>query len=237
VLAAAVARRLLALVPPTPRRAAARETVWRQLATGIAHVRQRPPALAALCLVAATSIFGSAYQAQLPLLAARVADDGEAAFATLATLTGVGAMLGGLTVAWRGARRGPHTSLAGPVAQLVLLGAVVAALGVVPSFPVLAALVVLGSGLTLSIMSSLNTVLQYVIDDAHRGRVLSVYFICWGGLLPFGGLGLGGVVQLLGVRWAFVGYGALAGLCALSVGLRVRRRTSVAGVDGPGRDL
>lgn len=214
----AVAERLRARMPPAPARAARRETIRRQLAAGLTHVRERPPALAALGVVAATSVFGSAYQAQLPLLAARVADGGEAAFSTLATLTGVGAMVGGLLVAWRGARRGTHPRLRAPAAQLVLLGSIVAMLGVVPWFPLLAALMVLGGGLILSIMSSINTILQHLIDDAQRGRVLSLYFVCWGGLLPFGGLGLGGMVELLGAEWAFGGYGAVAVLCGLAVG-------------------
>lgn len=214
--AAALAGRL---GPARPARSPAAETVRRQLAAGIHHVRERRPALPALGVVAATSVFGSAYLAQLPLIAARVGGDGESAFPALVTLSGLGSLVGVLSVALRG--RG--LSLTPAAVQLGVLGVAMALLGVVPSFPLVAVLVVLGGGLTLSIMTSINSILQHLVDDAQRGRVMSLYFICWGGLLPFGGLGLGGLVRLVGAGWAFAACGALAGLAGLALALRGRR--------------
>lgn len=217
--AAAVAGRLRARVRTQPPPAGPRESIRQQLVAGIKYVRHRRPALPALGIVAATSVFGSAYLAQLPLLAAWVGSGDEAAFAALVTLTGVGALVGVLIVAWRGNR----LSLTEAAAQLVVLGVVVALLGVASTFALLTALVVIGGGLTLSIMSSINTILQHLVDDAQRGRVMSLYYICWGGLLPLGGLGLGGLLRLVGVTGAFICYGAIAALCGVALGTRVRR--------------
>ncbi len=204
---------------PAGRATGAAETIRHRLAAAVRHVRERRPALPALGIVAATSVFGSSYLAQLPLLASRVDGGTESTFPALVTLSGIGSLVGVLSVAWRG--RG--LTLLSAAAQLVVLGVVVALFGVVPSFLPLTVLMILGGGLTLSIMTSINSILQHLIDDAQRGRVMSLYFICWGGLLPFGGLGLGGLVRLVGAGWAFAGFGATACLAGLALALRARR--------------
>ncbi|MCW3819092.1 MFS transporter [Micromonospora sp. DR5-3] len=218
--AAALAGRLGAGGPAArPVRAASGESARRRLAAAFHHVRARHPALPALGIVAATSVFGSAYLAQLPLIAARVGGDSESTFPTLVTLGGIGSLIGVLSVAWRGRGLSPVPA----AVQLVVLGVVMALFGVVPSFPLLTVLMILGGGLTLSIMTSINSILQHLVDDAQRGRVMSLYFVCWGGLLPFGGLGLGGLVRLVGAGWAFAGYGVVASLAGLALALGARR--------------
>ncbi|MEV0809458.1 MFS transporter [Micromonospora sp. NPDC050200] len=218
--AAALAGRLVAGGPAVrTARAAPGGTARRRLAAAIHHVRERHPALPALGVVAATSVFGSSYLAQLPLIAARVGGDSESTFPTLVTLGGIGSFLGVLSVAWRGRGLSPLPA----AVQLVVLGVVMALLGVVASFPLLIVLMILAGGLTLSIMTSINSILQHLVDDAQRGRVMSLYFICWGGLLPFGGLGLGGLVRWVGAGWAFSVFGVLASLAGLALALGARR--------------
>ncbi len=198
-----------------------RESTLRRVAAGIAHARSRPPALAALVVVAVTSVFGSAFQSQLPILGARVADDGEAAFLALVVVGGVGSLLGVVAVA----RRREPATLASAAGQLAVLGVVVGSLGLVRWFPLMAVLLAVAGGLTFSIMTSINTMLQRLVDDAQRGRVLSLYFLCWGGLLPFGGLGIGSLITLAGPVAAF----GLAGLVAAVTGGAIAWRS---GFDG-----
>ncbi|GAA2358326.1 MFS transporter [Dactylosporangium salmoneum] len=198
------------------------ESLWQRVTAGVSHARQRRPTMPALAVVATTSLFGSSYMAQLPLIGSRVSDNGETAFLTLVTLGGIGSLAGVLSVAWRGRRLG----VASAAAQLAALGVVVGLIGVTQSFPLLTVLMILGGGLSFSIMTSVNSIVQHVVDDAQRGRVMSLYFICWGGLLPLGGLGLGSLVRLVDVGWAFACSGFLAVLSGLGIALRVRRSAS-----------
>ncbi|GAA0708687.1 MFS transporter [Dactylosporangium roseum] len=218
--AAALAGRLAASVGPAA--SVPVETVRQRLTAGISHVRQRRPMLPALAVVSATSLFGSSYVAQLPLIGARVSADSDTAFLILVTLGGIGSLLGVLSVAWRGRRLG----VASAASQLAALGVIVGLIGVTRSFPLIVVLMVLGGALSFSIMTSINSILQHVVDDAQRGRVLSLYFVCWGGLLPLGGLGLGGLVRMLDVGWAFACAGCLAVLAGLGIALRTRRSAS-----------
>jgi len=202
------------------------EPVLRRLSGGLRHARQRPPAVPALLIVAATSIFGSSYLGQTPVLAAQVSPDSDQTYLVLMTLSGFGALVGVLLVA----RRGVRMSLAPPLFQLIALGVVVGAIGFASSFPLMAGLIVIGGGLTFSIMNSINSMLQHLVDDEQRGRVLSLYFVGWGGLLPLGGLGLGALVRLLGLTGAFALYGGLAVVSAVSI-MPLLRRTAPGGLD------
>lgn len=205
------------------------EPILRRFVGGFRHARERSPAVPALLIVAATSLFGSSYLGQAPVLAAQVTDDHERAYLLLMTLSGLGALVGVLSVA----RRGLRTTLLSPVAQLVVLGMTVVAIGLTSSLPIMAALITLAGGLTFSIMNSLNSLLQHLVDDAQRGRVLSLYFVGWGGLLPIGGVLLGVLVRLRGVGEAFGLYGGLAIVSALAIVFTLRRRTG--GLDGAGQ--
>ncbi|GGM79953.1 MFS transporter [Dactylosporangium sucinum] len=218
--AAALAGRLAASVGPAAPVPA--ETLRQRLTAGINHVRQRRPMLAALAVVSATSLFGSSYMAQLPLIGARVSDNSDTAFLSLVTLGGIGSLLGVLSVA----RRGRNLGVAAAAGQLAALGVVVGLIGVTRSFPVLTVLMILGGALGFSIMTSINSILQHVVDDAQRGRVMSLYFVCWGGLLPLGGLGLGSLVRTVGVGWAFACSGCLAVLAGLGIAWHSRRSAS-----------
>ena len=213
-------------VKRTVTRARMMEPILRRLSGGFRHARERHPAIPALLIVAATSVFGSSYMGQIPVLAAQVSSDSDRAYLVLMTLSGLGALVGVLLVA----RRGLPVTLTPALAQLIVLGAVVTAIGVTATFPLMAGLIVLGGGLTFSIMNSINSLLQHLVDDEQRGRVLSLYFVGWGGLLPLGGLALGALVRVLGVGGAFALYGGLAIVSAVGI-LLVLRRPAPGGLD------
>ena len=182
-------------VKRTVTRARMMEPILRRLSGGFRHARERHPAIPALLIVAATSVFGSSYMGQIPVLAAQVSSDSDRAYLVLMTLSGLGALVGVLLVARRGLpvtllRRWRSSSCSASWSPRS---------GSPSSFPLMAGLIVLGGGLTFSIMNSINSLLQHLVDDEQRGRVLSLYFVGWGGLLPLGGLGLGALVRLLGV--------------------------------------
>ncbi|WP_405097392.1 MFS transporter [Micromonospora sp. NBC_01412] len=221
---AAIAAVLLAWRLPAPPRPAfppVRARMHRQVLAGIAHVRQRPPAAMALAITAITSIFGSSYQAQLPVVGARISDDGNTAFLVLATLGGIGSLFGIFSVA----RRRGRMSLPAAAKQLTALGIVVALVGMTTSAPLVALLIIAAGGLTLSIMTSISSLLQQVIDDTQRGRVMSLYILCWGGLLPFGGLAMGVLSQATDPGWSFAIFGGVTAVAGLASTFRT----------GPGR--
>ena len=204
----------------------ARQGLATRIWSGVNHARAHPPAGTALVIVGATSVFGLSYYAQLPALAARVSPD-PSIFLMLATIGAVGSAAGVLVVALRPA--GPPTvtpaALMLAVQSLVVLG-----LAVSTRLWLTVALVVIGGAMQFGIMTHCNTVVQAVVDDDHRGRVMSIYVLCWGGSLPLGGLLLGTVWHLVGPTIAL----GASGLVALSIAAyTLRASTLCAGTPVP----
>jgi MFS family permease len=84
---------------------------------------------------------------------------------------------------------------------------------------VLAALV---GSFNFALMTTLNSTLQYLVDDARRGRVMSLYLVSWGGLVPIGGLLIGLLAHLLGPASAMLIFSTVAALFAVVTGIRHR---------------
>lgn len=182
------------------------EPMLKRVRHGFEHARARRPTLRVLAIVAIASVFGCAFQAQLPVLGARVAADGDTAFLVLVVAAGVGSLIGVTAVA-----RLDRLPTSGSIAAgLTALGGCVAAMGSVRSFPLMIALLVVAGAAIFWVMTCANIVIQHLVDDDQRGRVMSLYFLCWGGLLPFGGLGLGSSMSLMGSPAAFAAFGAIA---------------------------
>lgn len=203
-------------VPPRVQQPVA-EPLLLRIRAGIAHARERRPVIAGLGVVATAAVFCLAFQPQLPLIGARVSSDGDAAFLVLLVCGGFGALIGVLHVARR-----PVPRLAAITVELGGLGAVVVAMGAIRSYPVMCVLALLAGALSFSVMTSVNSLIQHSIDDRQRGRVMSLYFLCWGGLIPVGSLGLGGLTQAVGTTTAFAAFGGIAVTAAAVIGWRHR---------------
>jgi MFS family permease len=49
-----------------------------------------------------------------------------------------------------------------------------------------------------SVMTSLQTLIQQIVDESKRGRVMSLFQVAWAGLVPFGSLAMGFLADPLG---------------------------------------
>lgn len=203
------------------------EGIISRVRAGISHARSRRPTLTVLVAVAFASVFGSGFQAQLPVLGARISSDGDTAFLVLVGATGIGSLIGVILVT----RRKRLPSLAAISAGLMGLGAIVVAMGSITSYGLMVAMLVATGILTFWVMTSANILIQAIIDDRQRGRVMSLYFLCWGGLLPFGGLGLGALMSLIGSPAAFAAVGAIAVAGGVGIWVRGSRLPTYGGID------
>lgn len=190
--------------PYTPE--ATEASVLGRLRSGLTHARSRKPVVPALVMVAMLSLFGVSHVALLPVYAEDVLGNGDL-FAWIIVATGIGAIAGALVT---GTRSTPPT-LCGAALQLFSYG--VALAGFAASRSLLWALLgqlVIGF-FYFSVMTRLQTLIQQLVDESKRGRVMSLFQICWAGLVPFGGLGVGAAAGAVGVEATL--YGG-AGVCA-----------------------
>jgi MFS family permease len=172
---------------------------------GIAYIRARQEVTGIMGVIAVYSIFGLQYLTMMPVIARDVLHTGAGGYGFLVTLVGVGALCGALALAALSnrVRRG----------RLFLLSAFsFSALLLVFSFVRviwLAAVVLVFLGLTMMINGALaNGMLQSIVPDELRGRVMAAYVFVYVGFTPIGSLIAGAVAHALNVQWA-IGGGAV----------------------------
>jgi MFS family permease len=104
-----------------------------------------------------------------------------------------------------------------------LFSAMLVLLAVVRWFPLVLACLAVGGWGMLLFFSTANTLVQTSVSDAMRGRVMGIWAMVFGGLMPLGGLESGVLAQAVGVPWT-ISAGAMvcagAGLVAWWTGRR-----------------
>jgi len=195
--------RLPEFVPP-----AEPASTGRHMLEGFAYVAGQRRVRRLLLFLSVVGIFGWSYSVLLPAYAADVLRVGERGYGALLSANGFGALLGALTVATYGSRVRPRRMILGGVwvfsATLVLLA-------VVRWFPLVLACLAVGGWGMLLFFSTANTLVQSSVADSMRGRVMGIWALVLGGLMPLGGLESGVLAQTVGVPWT-ISVGAL--VCA-----------------------
>ena len=185
-----------------------------QLSDGIAYVRARPEMRLAFRLAFTVASLGAVFAFSLT---AGVADDlyglGGGGLGVLATSAGVGSMLASAYIS------GPGSRVARSIMErrnilfygfglVVVASTSWMALGILGYLCMGAAHMLHGT--------TLSTALQIRVDDAYRGRVMSVFLVAVLSGIPLGGLAFGILSDLVGLRWVALGAGCLLVIHALA---------------------
>jgi MFS family permease len=163
-----------------------------------------------LILVATASLTGMPYVVLLPVFARDILHGGAHTYGFLASASGLGALCGALYLASRRSVRGLGRVIgfAG-----VLFGASLAAFSFCHTLWLsLLALFVAGFGM-MAQNASANTILQTIVHDDKRGRVMSFYTVAVLGVAPFGSLLAGSAAARVGAPYTILG-GGLACIAA-----------------------
>jgi MFS family permease len=161
-----------------------------ELRVGLRYVVDSIPIRTALVLLAVVSAMGMPYTVLMPAIAAIVLNGGPYTLGFLMTATGFGALCGALYLASR-------QSVVG-LGRVTLIAALVFGTGLIVfsftrSLPLaLVVLPIVGAGFMVQ-MAATNTVLQTLVEDELRGRVMAFYTMAFLGTAPIGSL-LAGVV-------------------------------------------
>ena len=203
-------------VPPRRHRAAGSPIA--HILEGFRFVQNTAPIRAILLLLGLVSLVAMPYTVLMPIFADRILHGGARGLGILMGATGVGALLGALTLATRtgvyGLGRWITFSCAGFAATLIAFGSSR------NLWLSTALLVPVGFCMMLQ-MSSSNTLIQAMVPDELRGRVMSVYSMMFMGMAPFGALLGGALADGLGAPLAVI-MGAVACLGGAAIfGLRL----------------
>ena len=181
---AAVLVALLAIRVP-PFQAPAKSSTLSRIREGFAFSARERPVRALLVMLAILSLTGMPYIVLMPVFAERVLFGGPAAYGILMSAAGMGALTGAIVLASKRDVRG----LGGWVARAAIgFGSLLAVFSLSHSMW-LSVLLLLPIGFTMMVqISSSNTLIQTMVPDALRGRVMSVYSMMFMGMAPLGAL-------------------------------------------------
>ena len=205
VIAGLLMMRLPRFVPPAEPASTARHVL-----EGFTYVAGHRRVRILLLLFGVVVVFGWSYSILLPAYATDILQLGESGYGALLSANGCGALLGALTVATYGNRVRPRLLILG---GLWLFSAMLVLLAVVRWFPLVLACMVVGGWGMLLYFSTTNTLIQTHVSDEMRGRVMGIWALVFGGMMPVGGLESGLLSQALGVPWT-IATGAL--VCAVA---------------------
>jgi MFS family permease len=170
-----------------------------QLKQGLNYIRSSRSVSGLMGVIAVYSIFGFQYLSMMPVVARDVLHTGASGYGLLLTFVGIGALTGALSLAGLGARirRGRlFNATAYAFAGLTILFSLMRSVH-------LAAFVLLFLGLTMLINGALaNGILQSVVPDELRGRVMATYVFVYVGFTPIGSFIAGAMSRFVGVQWA-----------------------------------
>jgi MFS family permease len=178
---------LLMEVPPKPRAAATR-SAWRDTMAGFAFVARTAPVKALLVLLGVVSFAGMPYSVLMPVFAESILHGGARGLGLLMGASGLGALGGALSLVRRGGVRGLGRWVATASASF---GVALVAFSLSRSFWLSALLLIPVGGSMMVQMASSNTLIQAMVPDALRGRVMAVYSMMFMGMAPFGALWAG----------------------------------------------
>ncbi len=190
---------------------------------GVAYAFSFPPIRDVLGLLALCSFMGMSYGTLMPVFARDVFGGGARTLGFLLGASGLGALAGAAYLASRPTAAGLERRL---VWGAGLFGASLVAFSLTRVFAAALPFMLLGGlGMMLQIASS-NTLLQTVVDDDKRGRVMALYTIAFLGMMPFGSLLAGGLAHWIGAGHTLTIGGAA---CLIGAAVFAGRLRTLAG--------
>jgi predicted MFS family arabinose efflux permease len=197
--------------------------IFRQLREGWTYATRFAPIRDILLLLGLVSLVGMPYTVLMPVFADEVLHGGPNTLGMLMAASGVGALIGAMFLAAR-------KSVLGLGKYIPLMAGAFGAGLILFSFTrvlwlSLLFMVITGLGFMVQMAVS-NTILQTIVDEDKRGRVMSFYTMAFMGTAPFGSLLAGGVAERIGAPHTLLagGIGCVLGAIWFATTLSELRR-------------
>jgi MFS family permease len=180
-----------------------RSKVWQELKDGFRYAAGFAPIRDILLIFALVNLVGMPYMVLMPVFAKDVLHGGPSALGFLMGCTGLGALGGAVFLASRKSVLGLGKMI--PIAATIFGSALIVFSFSRLLFFSLGLMLLTGIG-QMILMATSNTLLQTVVDDDKRGRVMSFYTMAFMGATPVGSLIAGFLASKIGAPWTvFIG--------------------------------
>jgi MFS family permease len=194
----------------------ARSAILRDIVEGLVYVRNRPRVSSLLLLASVNSLFGAPYFTLVPIYARDIFHLGATGLALMMGTSGAGAFFGALLVAYLGDFRRKGWFVLGGA---ILFGICIT--GFALSSRLTMSLVFLfGVGFALVVSIALtNTLLQKLVTDEMRGRVMSMFILSFMGTIPIGNIAAGTASTHFGPQYTLAVGGLVVTVVATCVSI------------------
>jgi len=206
----AVLAGLLMMTVQRPERPARTASTLENILEGFQYVRETGPIHALLMLIGMVSLVGMPYAVLMPIFADQILHGGARGLGLLMGATGIGALLGALMLAAKQGLKGlgkwVAVSCTGFGASLILFA--------FSKWFWVSFVALLPVGFCMMVqMAASNTLIQAMVPDQLRGRVMAVYSMMFMGMAPFGAFFAGALAEHLGapITVAIGGVACIAG--------------------------
>jgi MFS family permease len=170
-------------IPPTDRK-----PIVHELKSGLAYARSQPAIVALTVLASMTTFLGLPLLTLLPIFARETFHGGIGRYSQMMAFSGMGAVTGALVVAWLGRFR--HMGLTLLLVQMAF-GALIAGFALSRIFWLSNLFLFLAGAALLMVFSMTASLVQLIVPDHLRGRVMSIYMVAFRGGMPLGSLASG----------------------------------------------
>ncbi|MDD2679629.1 MAG: MFS transporter [Candidatus Omnitrophica bacterium] len=199
---------LLALKVPAVKARQQKRHIVLELKDGFSYAFNFLPIKLILLLLALVSLMGVPYQILMPVFARDIFHGGPYTLGFMVAISGLGALMGALYLAARKSILGLY--------KVIALATGLFGLGIIAfSFSRVlwvSMLLLLCSGFGMMVqMAASNTLLQTIVDEDKRGRIMSLYTMSFMGMAPFGSLLSGSLASSIGAPHTLL----LGGLCCI----------------------
>jgi MFS family permease len=191
---------------------AERKPILHELRGGFSYVKREPSLIALTAVAFLTTVLGLPLLTFLPVFAQEVFKGDIGLYSRMMAFSGAGSVVGALTVAWLGRPRHMGLILLG---VQVVLGLLLAGFALSRTLW-LSEVILFTVGFSSMIVTAMTTSLvQLIVPDHLRGRVVSIYMVAFRGGMPLGSLASGYAATFVGVPAVLAVNGALVSLVAL----------------------
>ena len=199
-------------------------TLFSSLKEGLTFVAKREGLPALIVIAFCMTAFGIPLLVYIPVVVRDVFHRGPETFTWMLVVSGAGAILGALLVAAFG-----QIPDKGRIAllTLALLGFLIAGFGLSRSLPLSFFLLFLGGVALIAVFAMISSLVQLIVGDDMRGRVMSVYNVAFRGGMPFGALISGQLITMSSVGTVLAANGVILFLIAMWFLLFQRRVASL----------
>jgi len=191
-IAVIVSLSLMNTVPGEPRM---HEKLLSELKAGLRYVRDFDPIRSILLLIAFISFVGLPFMVLLPVFASTVLHGGPNTFGFLTGAAGLGAFISAVVLAMRKSIVGLGKRMA---LTTLTLGASIIIFGFSRSIYISMPLMLVAGFSMMQVLAAGNTIMQTIVDEDKRGRVMSFYSLTFVGITPFGSLVAGSIANHIG---------------------------------------